>query len=120
MPDVYVPIDTLGYNEMYFALNAKGVLNDFLYNSLIKEHAPDSLDEFVKTFTLSPGHYQQILALASAKGIKYNPRLFKVAERHINVDMKAMLARYYFGDLGFYKVLNSVDNVVSRSLALLK
>ncbi|MGX5688756.1 S41 family peptidase [Arcticibacter tournemirensis] len=120
MPDVYVPIDTLGYNEMYFALNAKGVLNDFLYNSLIKEHVADSLDEFVKTFTLSRGHYQQILALASAKGIKYNPGLFKVAERHINIDMKAMLARYYFGELGFYKVLNSTDNVVSRSLALLK
>ncbi len=120
MPDVYVPLDTVGYNDLYFNLNAKGVLNDFLYTTLIKEEQPSSLNDFIHSFSLKDRHYHQLLSLASAKGVKYNDTLFKVAARHINTDLKAMLARYYFGEEGFQKVLNSEDTVIARSLEVLK
>ncbi|WP_238387721.1 S41 family peptidase [Pararcticibacter amylolyticus] len=120
MPDIYVPVDTAGYNDLYFALNAKGVLNDFLYNSLVKTTVPRSLDEFVKKFNLSKDQYRQLFLLADKRGVKYQPHLFKDAQRHIHADLKALLARYYFGEDGYYKVLNSDDTVISRSLAFLK
>jgi carboxyl-terminal processing protease len=34
--------------------------------------------------------------------------------------LRALLARYYFGDEGFYKALNSGDQAISRSLEVFK
>lgn len=120
MPDVYIPLDTAGYNDLYFALNAKGVVNDFLYGTLAREIQPASLEDFIKHFSLSGAHYKQLFQMAAAKGIKYNDKLFKEAQRHIGTDLKAMLARYYFGEEGYFRVLNADDNVIARSLAQLK
>lgn len=120
MPDIYVPLDTAGYNDLYFALNAKGVLNDFLYSTLVKEKQPVSPEDIIRNFSLKEQHYHQLISLASAKGVKYNEKLFKTASGHINADLKALLARYYFGEEGYQKVLNAQDSVIARSLVVLK
>ena len=120
MPDIYVPVDTSGYNDYYFALNAKGVLNDFLYHSLIREPVPPAISQFITSFKISETHHQALLSLAKSKGLTYNHRLFTMARRHIDLDLKSRLARYYFGEDGYYKVINAEDQVISRSLAFLK
>lgn len=121
MPDIYVPLDTAGYNDLYFALNAKGVMNDFLYSYLVREPVPtSSVQAFIDHFSLTTKHYKKLFALAFAKGIKYDDHLFKEAQMHIGSDLKAMLARYYFGEEGYYKVLNYNDQAIARSLAIIK
>lgn len=118
MPDVYVSEDTTGFTDFYYRVSAKGLLENFLFNHLINQPKLAS-DEFLKNFRLSDDQYSKFVSIASAKGIKANAIQINLSRPVVNKELKALLARYYFGEEMFYKVLNSSDKVIARSLQAL-
>lgn len=120
MPDIYVPIDTTGHTPLYYSLSSKAVLNEFVYSYLIKKARPASLSELLAHFNLSKAQYDQLQALAAKKKITFTLKEFDEAREVIMLDIKALLARFYFGEDAYYRVLNETDNMIRRSLAALK
>ena len=120
MPDVYVPIDTVGHTPLYYSLSSKAVLNELVYSYLIKKARPASLKDLVDKFSLSSTQYKQLQRLADKKKISFTPTEFEEAREAIMLDMKALLARFYFGEDAYYRVLNETDNMIERSMAILK
>jgi carboxyl-terminal processing protease len=117
MPDIYVPLDTLGYTNYYYSLSSKGVINEFVFEHLLSRNSNSKdPDVFVKNFNLSSGDYEEIVHMASAQKITPSPKQLDLSKKVIETDVRALLARYYFGDEGFYKVLNAEDRVIARSL----
>lgn len=120
MPDVYVPIDTTGHNEFYYSLIARGILTEFLYNVLVRQEPPHSLSQLADKFTLTDQQYQQIVSIAQSKDMKFGQQQVREARHAIEARLKSQLAAHYFGDEGYYRVLNNDDKVIARSLELLK
>jgi carboxyl-terminal processing protease len=121
MPDIYIPVDTTGYTDLYYELSAKGVLNDVLYNHLLKQkQIYQSTDELVKNFRISDQDVKKLIQLAAKRNIKASEAQIASSRKEIETQLRALLARYHFGDEGFYKVLNSGDQAISRSLEVLK
>ena len=118
MPDLYVSEDTTGFTDFYYNVSAKGLLENFLFNHLINLPKVSS-NAFIKEFEISDEQYNKFVSIASLEGIKANPTEIKISRPIINRELKALLARYYFGDEVFYKVLNSSDKVIARSLQVL-
>ncbi|MEO8795994.1 MAG: S41 family peptidase, partial [Daejeonella sp.] len=120
-PDIYVPIDTLGYSMYYASLSAKGILNEFVFQHLIGRIGDVKQSEsFINEFKLSPADYAEISQIASAQKITSAPKQLELSKKIIETDVKALLARYFLGDEGFFKVLNAEDRVISRSLQVLQ
>lgn len=121
MPDIYVPIDTSGYTPYYYEVNAKGVLNDFIFKYLAsKEARYSTLNGLITNFKLPDSSFLMLKQMAAKRSIAENERQAALSRKLIEADLKALLARYYFGDEGFYRVLNSEDRVIARSIEVLR
>lgn len=121
MPDIYVPVDTNTYSDFYYELSAKGVLNDILYNHLVQQNPVyRSPEDLFKDFRLSDADIRKLSQMAAKKSIKVSEEQIRMAKSEIEDQLKALMARYYFGEEGFYKAMNSNDLVISRSLEVLK
>ncbi len=120
MPDIYIPIDTSGYTTYYRNINRTEILNDFLFNYLVKRIHFSDLNNLIKNFKLSDEDFRIFVKIASAKGIKPSALQLELSRKEIQKDLKAVLARYSFGDEGFYRVLNAEDRAITRSLEVFK
>ncbi len=121
MPDIYIPVDTSGYTAFYYELSGRGVLNDVLYNHLLRQNqAYRSTAELIRNFRLSAPDIKRLIQMAAKRNIKVGEAQIDSSRKEIETQLKALLARYYFGDDGFYKVLNSGDQAINRSLEVLK
>lgn len=117
MPDIYIPVDTSTYKELLFTLSGKGVLNDMLYNYLIKTGRKyHNAEELIKSFSLNARDIGMLRKLAASKKIRMKDNQLEDSLPMVKTQLKALMARYYFGDEGFYKALNSGDRAISRSL----
>lgn len=121
MPDIYVPIDTTGYTPYYYELSAKGVLNDFVFKHLApRETRYKTVNQLLQDFKLPDSEYARIKKMAVSRDIRGNERQAALSRKLVEADLKALLARYYFGDEGFYRALNADDRVIARSIEVLK
>ncbi len=120
-PDIYVPIDTSGQTPYYYQLSAKGVLNDFVFKKLaLTGPNYNTLTQLIKNFKLSDANFRELNDMAARQQIAGTENQADISKRLIESDLKALLARYFFGDEGFYKVLNADDRVIARSMEVLK
>lgn len=119
MPDVYVPADTSGRTDFYYTVSAKGLLESFLFNHLLTTPKLSEKD-YLDKFELAPQQYKTFVSIAAGKGIKSNSRQIELSKPLIEKELKALLARYYYGDEMFYKVLNTSDRDIARSLDVLR
>lgn len=121
MPDIYIPVDTNEYTSFYRLISSKGVLNDFAFHYLVKNVSRfANEDNLIHDFQLSNKEYEQIISMAELKGIKLRTQQFIQSKKEIETNLKALLGRYFFGQEGYYKVLNSGDRAIARSLEVLK
>jgi len=121
MPDIYIPVDTTGYTDFYYELSGRGVLNDVLYNHLLSQNLVyQSTDELIRNFKLNEPDIKRLIQMAAKRNIKASESKIDSSRKEIETQLKALLARYYFGDDGFYKVLNSGDQAIIRSLEVFK
>jgi carboxyl-terminal processing protease len=121
MPDVYIPVDTAGYSDLYYELFGTGVLNDVLYNHLLKQNRIyQSTEEIIKNFKLGEQDIKKMIQLAAKRNVKPGEGQIASSRKEIETQLRALLARYYFGDEGFYKVLNFGDQAISKSLEVMK
>ncbi|MBC7759523.1 MAG: hypothetical protein H7069_11750, partial [Phormidesmis sp. FL-bin-119] len=79
-----------------------------------------STDEIVKNFRLSGQDIEKIMQMALDRNMKTTEKQIELSRREIETRIKALFARYYFGDEGYYRALNSGDQAIARSLEVLK
>jgi len=101
-------------------LRARGILTEFLFNQVVNSYRPVSLKEVITDFKLSEEQYQQLISFAIKNGVKASPKAAEIARNAVDKEIKASLARFYFDDEAYYKVVNANDTAVLRSLQALK
>lgn len=121
MPDIYIPVDTSAHTELFFSLSGKGVLNDMLYNYLVKsDRKYNSAEELIKGFSLNVKDINMLRKFATSKKISLKDNQLEFSLPLIRTRLRALMARYYFGDEGFYKALNAGDRAIGRSLEVFR
>jgi len=120
MPDIYIPVDTSAFNAFYYALKARGILIQFLFNDITNGYHPASFTQLESEFNLSDEQYQRIVSIAMKQGIKMPLKTIDIARKAVNLEMKALLAKFYFDENAYYKVHNINDKAIIRSLQELK
>jgi carboxyl-terminal processing protease len=119
-PDVYVKLDTLGYNKFYATLVTKKVLIDFVFNVLAERYSPTYLAQNLGSFAMSDTDFKDLVNYIQSKNIKVEPKQLTASKSIIYNDVKVMLCKYHLGDIGYYKASNLTDPVVKTALANLQ
>lgn len=119
-PDVFVKLDTAGFNKFYTNLVAKKVLIDFVFENLVDRYNATFIAQNLNTFTISETDYKDLLKYLQAKNIVIDAKQLAVAKPLIYNDLKVMLCKYHLGNIGYYKANNLTDNFVKQALASLQ
>jgi len=119
MPDIFVPIDTVGSSYYLGSLNYQGIFFQFGFQyvdknrkSLIKVYEADN---FAKKFEVSSDLLQEFYNFAEEKGVEYDEKGASTSETIIRQRLKASIARNLFREKVFYQVVNEDDVVVKRA-----
>lgn len=121
MPDVFVPIDTTFGSEFLTRARSEGLLNQFAYTYVdnhrkqLKSYA--HVDDFNKRF--NEDLFAQFVMYAEGKGIKGTPNDLKRSGQFINRQLKALVARQLWRDMGYFTVSNTHDRTLQKALSVL-
>jgi len=117
-PDIFVPVDTLHYQENINRWLADTALSEFVYNYYLQHTAEitsfKSSSDFVRNFQagrLWDGFLKRI-AGTSLKGDQLN----NWEKELLKERLKAMLARYRWRNSGYYEVVNASDPAIQKAM----
>lgn len=120
MPDIYVPIDTLGINSFYKKVIRENLINDYVYSNLVSTPPDFSIDHYMNHYNLPKDTYSNFVKLSQKKGIEVNNKQAALARNLIESDMKALVARFFFGGEAYFRIKNSSDHMLVRTVEALK
>ena len=115
-PDFFIPVDTSGYTKYYQDIVSGGVLSQYVYSKLVKRLEPSSIDDILDPGYITDQDFQEFVAFSLSKGLAAEKNQIALSKAMIIKDLKALFARYHFGDTGFFRVENAQDKAVTKAL----
>lgn len=121
-PDVFIPLDTAVWDSTISKLYMNGAMADFSFLYYMQNKAAiesyKTARTFSEQFSFSADHWRQFELLALKDSIQINT-LSQKNKDELSFKLKASLARQVWRNEGFYEVLNTKDDAVSKALLLL-
>lgn len=115
-PDVFVKLDTVGYNKFYATLVSKKILSDYVFNVLTNKYNAGFVEQNINSFTLGDNDFKDFIGYIQRKNVQIDRFQLYNAKPVILSDLKALLCRYYLGDVGYYRSVNQTDNAVKQAI----
>jgi carboxyl-terminal processing protease len=115
-PDFFVALDT------NYDFNSLAALRSFVpefvysrYNNFSHLTQYKSINEFQKSYEVSPSLLNEFFQYAKNNGAKYNVNTKSSYEMKLKNNLKAFIAKQYFKSEGFQKIVNDTDPMILRS-----
>jgi carboxyl-terminal processing protease len=112
MPDIFVPIDTVGISDYYIKIRNQGLI--YKYSLIYADENRTLLSELK-----SPGEFIKLLekqsilrkfiAFASNEGVKEAPRDIRTSEKILKVQLYAYIT-------GFFPIIQDIDNTLMKAV----
>lgn len=123
MPDIFMSLDTSYLTDFFVVISKKSLIQNYVYGTLVNQQNKvkyKSADEFVKLYAFTDADFTGFLSFCKNKNVKLVPNEVVLSKPAIIRQIKALLARYYFNEEGFYKVFNQYDEFVIKAIEKLK
>jgi len=119
MPDIFVPVDTLGSSEYYDKIRNLGLMYRFAFyytdihrSSMSKFTTAQEIDSYLDGQKLMP----QFIKYASEKGVEPDYKDLKTSELLIETTIKAYVARNLIDNDGFYPIIADLDQTLKVAI----
>ncbi|MDB5283235.1 MAG: hypothetical protein JWO06_2310 [Bacteroidota bacterium] len=117
-PDIFVPMDTSGDNEYFYAI--RSFVPEFVYRYSSHNAAVLSQfkteEDFKKGYVVPEQMANDFFVFAQSEGLKDNPAKAKRATEKLKLYLKAFIAKQVWRMDGYYYIINDEDNVVKAAL----
>ena len=118
-PDILVEADTAGFSNYYGELIRRGIVADFVGDSLSRRYA--SFEAFDAGYTPSDEVLERLTALGESRGVKFDAEGFAVSEPLVRMQLKALAAQRLFGTGAYFRVINpAASPAYARAVAILE
>lgn len=118
-PDIFVPISKKGSNSYFRSLNDKSLYDfSFFYTDKNRELLSQfkTQADLIQYLDLQ-GLDMQLAEYANKKSdIKLNPTMLAESRSLLRNRLNACIVRNFFGDEGFFSVLNEMDPIVKKAV----
>ena len=123
MPDIFVPMDTAFTSQFLAEVASSGIISEFSYN-YVDNNRPtlssyETFDQFNNEFQVSDALYNRFVAFAFSRGITNEPFGIKYSAPIIKLRIKSFIARQFYKNDGFIRVINSTDPAVQKAYSVL-
>jgi len=121
MPDVFVPLDTIGGTNYLYQLRYRGVIQSFALNYVDKKRKnlnskyKDAL-AFKNKFNITDDLFNSIIKFAEEQEIERNLEEILTSKTLIKRGLKAAISRNLYNDFGYYVIVNESDNTVQKAI----
>ncbi|MBN2814739.1 MAG: PDZ domain-containing protein [Bacteroidales bacterium] len=123
MPDIFVPIDTIGITDYFIDIRNKGLIYRFSlsYSDENREMLSklNSANEFIETLEKQK-ILRRFVAFAAKEGVKEVPGEITISEKIIKSQLYAYVARNFIGDNGFYQIIERIDTTLQKAVEVVK
>lgn len=123
MPDIFVPADTSGFNNLFSKILAKNLIYHFAFDyvdqnrsELLKFKQATELKQYLVQIHLFNDFLTKIKTVDK---IKYTGTELKEAQQRIETQLYSYITRNTIGDSGFYEVWNENDKTVQKAIDVL-
>ncbi|MBI5217857.1 MAG: S41 family peptidase [Bacteroidia bacterium] len=123
MPDIFVPLDTVGYTSYLNRVINKGIIYKFAFHyadgnrkklSSIKD--ANELEKYLAKQNL----LNEFTDFAEKNGVPKNPVAINKSALILTTQLKAYISRNIIDDKGFYPIILKIDNTVTKAVEVLK
>jgi carboxyl-terminal processing protease len=123
MPDVFVPLDTSYLSSFFTDVVSKGILTQYAYHYVDQNRKListfDSFEEFNSKFFVSDNLFADFIHYAKMqKAVNDEKGIGRSAEK-IKLNLKALIARQFWKNDGYFPVINSGDITVKKAIDIL-
>jgi carboxyl-terminal processing protease len=123
MPDIFIPFDSVRYNDLNSSLIRKGIYNSYVneYMDAKRKYLKKSysdIDKFVDGFNLDEDEFKDFISQAE-KEIEIDEEQLNQTEAYIKLQVKALIARNLFNTSSYYEVLWPQDREIKKALEVL-
>jgi carboxyl-terminal processing protease len=121
MPDIFLPIDTLGTSSYYSRLLRQGIINSFTMDYMNKNRRKldkdfPSFDKFMKDFIVDAEFMENFISYAEKEGIEKDEDGLETSGGHIAVMLKAFIGRNLYDLNAYYKIISDVDKELQQAI----
>lgn len=122
MPDIFVPLDTMGISPYFNKVRNLGLIYRFAFDYSDKNR--DKLSRYKTATELSAylnktGFFKEFQKYCEAKGVTSSPADLKTSEELIKVQIKAYIARNSLDNIGFYPIIQEIDNTLLKAIEVI-
>lgn len=115
MPDVFIPIDTIGISVYFNKVRNLGLIYRFAFDytdihrkNLEKLTNSDDIEEYID----KTSYFKDFVSYANKKGVKPNTQQINTSESIIRAQLKAYIARNIIDNEGFYPIIRKIDKTL--------
>ena len=121
-PDIFVSVDTAGFNRKLGRLYIRGTLNNFTYKNYLSHKTSfagyKTPLEFEKKYVVDPGTWNSLGVYATKDSIDLNA-LAPAEKQELEKQIKLLTARQIWQNEGLYEVSNAEDATVKKALEII-
>lgn len=123
MPDIFVPIDTVGVTAYFNRVRSLGLIYRFAFAYSDKHR--EQLNGFTKAeeiddYLSDQNLLGQFISYAGEKGVKPDYKQIKESQDLILIQLKAYIARNIIDNNGFYPIIQKIDNTLEIAIDTIK
>ncbi|MFC2096314.1 S41 family peptidase, partial [Bacteroidota bacterium] len=123
MPDIFVPMDTVGFSKYYLETVRKGVLYNFAFDyvddnreSLVKFDEASEINDYLESIHI----FDQFANYAEENGVPKSTKGYYYSKQLVNTQLKANIARNIIDNNGFYPIIQDVDSTLKIAIKYFK
>jgi carboxyl-terminal processing protease len=123
IPDIFVPLDTVLFNEYYQSISAliPAYVNRFMDQQFKEFAIYKSTLNFADTYQVKQVMLEDFHTYALKKlKVAKNERLWTLSKEKIAINIKGQIAQQLFGEEGLYRCINQKDKDILKALSELK
>ena len=119
MPDIFVPLDTIGITSYYEGIARRNLVYRFAFNfvevnrkQVLQLKNFEQVDGYLKKFNL----LNDFVTFAQKNGIPKNNADLAISKDIINAQLKAIIARNIIDNEGFYPYYKEIDKTLQTAI----
>lgn len=123
MPDIFVPIDTMGFSKYLGKLSKKAIVYrySFVYADAHREEFAKFKDyKSILKHLKSKNLLNYLVKYAAKNGIKKDTKGLRISKEIIETRLYAYIARHFIDDEGFYPIIAELDNTLHKASRILE
>ncbi|MES2428059.1 MAG: S41 family peptidase [Bacteroidota bacterium] len=116
MPDIFVPVDTAQNTYLLRQLSNAQLFQAYVIDRMQPLLNKYTAEDFIKNHVITDADLGNFILYASQSIKDLSPTEGMISKDAIKTQLKAFAARFKWGDVAYYKVINANDAVVKKAV----